>query len=83
MTQIFSSALPPQPTNTAPVEEKTAFISATRTSATQMQTDINAYLTEKMEEDKAQEVAAILGGKKSKDEEREEEMYGEEDVGED
>ena len=42
-----------------------------------MQSEINTFLTQKMEEDvKAAEGSA---GKRSKKEEREEEMYGEED----
>lgn len=82
--QTFSTALPAQPTATASAEEKTAFIAALRSNTTQMQAEINALLTAKMEEDKAQDAAAaITGAKSAKDEDREEDMYGEEDVGED
>jgi len=51
-----------------------------RSRTSQLQDDVNAYLTQRMEEDKAREGGVV--GKKSKsarDEERLEEMYGEED----
>lgn len=79
-SQIFSLALPAVPDSDS-VEAKTTFISVVRTNISQMQNDINVFLTQKMEEDKADEVAAA-GVKNTKDEAREEEMYGEEDVGE-
>ena len=41
-----------------------------------MQAEVNEYLTARMEEDKATDG----GGKDKKGEEKEEEMYGEEDV---
>lgn len=77
-THVFSAELP-SVSATCSVEEKTAFVAAVRASASQMQDDINAMLTQRMEEDKAQESA--IATKSAKDEEREEEMYGEEDVG--
>jgi len=63
------------------VEEKTTYLSALRSKNTELQADINAFLTEKMEEDSkgAQGGPGQGGRKKSKKEEREEEMYGEED----
>lgn len=78
-TRTFSTPLPPlsnsdeEPT----VQEKTAYLSALRSNIGQMQTDVNAFLTQKMEDEKAAE-STKPNAKKSK-EEREEEMYGEED----
>ncbi|KAL1305274.1 hypothetical protein AAFC00_002183 [Neodothiora populina] len=88
-TQTFALALPSPPTADS-VTEKTAFICSVRSHVSQMQDDINGFLTEKMEEDKLQEAVASLDSaglqrkKKAsqRDEKREEEMYGEEDVGE-
>ena len=84
VSKVFSLALPAVPTSDS-VDEKTAFVAAVRVNTSQMQDDINVFLTQKMEEDKAQEIAAAGGDlkKNAKEEEREEEMYGEEDVGED
>ncbi|KAI4134803.1 MAG: hypothetical protein LQ341_005964, partial [Variospora aurantia] len=56
----------------------TSYLSTLRASVTQLQGEINAFLTEKMEEDKA--LAASAGGGVKVDEKREEEYYGEEDV---
>lgn len=63
------------------VEEKTAYLNALRSKNTELQTEINTFLTQKMEEDAttAEGGKGQSGGKKSKKEEREEEMYGEED----
>jgi hypothetical protein len=71
----FSHTLPsPSATN---VTGKTAYLSTLRSKSADLQSEINAFLTQKMEEDvKAAEGGA---GKRSKKEEREEEMYGEED----
>ena len=52
-------------------------MSSLRSNVSQMREDINAYLTHKMEEDKAVE-SGKSNKKRSKQEEREEEMYGEE-----
>lgn len=57
------------------VQEKSAYLSSLRTSVTKMQEEVNAFLTQKMEEDNAQ--AKNLGV----DEQKAEENYGEE-VGE-
>ena len=80
-THTFSSALPALPASDK-VQEKTDYLSSLRTNISKLQDDVNTFLTQKMEEDKAAEGAGA-GGKRSKDEEREEEMYGEEDAGED
>lgn len=73
--KTFSHALPPAATKN--VTDKTTYLSALRSKSTELQGEINAYLTQKMEED----AKAAEGGanKRSKAEEREEEMYGEED----
>jgi hypothetical protein len=74
-THTFSHTLPsPSATN---VTEKTAYLSTLRSKSAELQSEINAFLTQKMEED----VKAAEGrpSKRSKKEEREEEMYGEED----
>ncbi|KAF2154465.1 hypothetical protein K461DRAFT_293108 [Myriangium duriaei CBS 260.36] len=57
--------------------DKTAYLSDLRTKVTQLQDDINAFLTDKMAEDQAAEAAA--GVKKNENEDKEEDMYGEED----
>lgn len=64
------------------MDDKTAYLSSLRSNVSQMQDDINAYLTQKMEEDKAQDAGAA-GKRSNKDEDRQEEMYGEEDAEED
>lgn len=73
--KTFSHALPSAAANN--VTDKTAYLSALRSKSTELQCEINAYLTQKMEDD----AKAAEGGanKRSKAEEREEEMYGEED----
>ncbi|KAK4634422.1 hypothetical protein CLAFUW4_01245 [Fulvia fulva] len=77
-TQSFSSELPHLPEDGANVEQqKTAYLAALRANTTKLQDEVNVYLTQKMDEDK---VAESARGKSSKDmEEREENMYGEED----
>lgn len=70
--QTFSKTLPPA-SNAMSVESKTDYLSDLRSKATQVQGEINAFLTQKMEEEKD------VSGKAVKHEEREEEMYGEED----
>ncbi|KAK4547833.1 hypothetical protein LTR36_010552 [Oleoguttula mirabilis] len=81
-TQTLSSSLPPLPSDTQAenVQQKTAYLSALRSSATQMQSDINAILTQKMEEDKAAESGK---GKAQEEEAKMEEMYGEEEAEDD
>lgn len=55
------------------IQDKTAYLSALRANVAQMQGEINTYLTQKMDDDKAAD------SKKSRDEAKAEEMYGEED----
>lgn len=61
------------------VKEKTAYLSELRESVTKLQGEINTFLTQKMEEDKA----AAAGADTTKRDEKEEEDYGEEVVEED
>lgn len=64
------------------MQEKTAYLNQLRSGASKLQADINTFLTQKMEQDKASETAKTGGGGKKKvtiDEDKEEEMYGEED----
>ena len=79
----FARSLPslPQDLEKQTVQAKTAYLSALRSSITQMQSGVNAFLTRKMEEDKAAEAAA--GVKKKAADEKAEEMYGEEEGEED
>ena len=78
--ETFSSSLPALSAdrNTLDVGEKTAYLSALRTSLGQMQSDVNAFLTAKMESEKNATEGKAKAEKKTR-EEKEEEMYGEED----
>ena len=78
-SQTFSSDLPSLPSDPSAqdVISKTVYLSALRSNIVQMQSDVNAFLTKKMEDDKASE-AGKASGKRTK-EEQEEDMYGEED----
>ncbi|KAL8810183.1 MAG: hypothetical protein Q9200_002790 [Gallowayella weberi] len=69
----------PLPTSTtSSLAEKTAYLSTLRASVTQLQSDINGFLTSKMDEDKALAAKAGVSGKV--DEKKEEDFYGEEVV---
>ncbi|PPJ60326.1 hypothetical protein CBER1_01270 [Cercospora berteroae] len=74
--QNFSLDLSPPP-QSGSVHEKTSYLAALRANASKLQGEINTFLTQKMEEDKAAE--AGKGTAKKVDEQREEDMYGEED----
>ncbi|KAL8801568.1 MAG: hypothetical protein Q9182_004354 [Xanthomendoza sp. 2 TL-2023] len=63
---------------TSSLAEKTAYLSTLRASVTQLQSDINEFLTSKMDEDKA--LAAKTGLSEKVDENKEEDFYGEEVV---
>jgi hypothetical protein len=73
----FTQPLPTLPKDFS-VEQKTAFLSQLRQSVVRLQEDVNAFLTQKMEEDKAD---AVKGGQNLNDV-KEEENYGEEVVDE-
>ena len=76
-TQSFTHNLTSSPITST--KEKTAYLSTLRKSVTQLQEDVNGFLTSKMEEDKALAAKAGLRG----DDKAEEENYGEEKVEED
>jgi len=79
-THTFSRPLPTASAN-ATTEERTNYLAALRSSVTEVQDEINTFLTQKMEEDKAN-ATAVGGegsGKAKVDEEREEEGYGDEE----
>lgn len=73
-SQTISLELPAIPRDGGSVQDKTAYLSALRAKAFEMQSEVNIFLTQKMEEDKAAEA----GGKSVADQ-KEEENYGEED----
>ena len=75
--KTFSLDLPslPQESN---VDEKTTYLASLRTNASKLQGEINTFLTQKMEEDKAAEKTTSKNNNKA-NEDREEDMYGEED----
>ena len=77
-TLPLSAKCPPNPSTS----EKTAYLSELRSSAKTLQENVNGFLTEKMEEDKARE-AREKGAKTKTQDEIEEEQYGEEPVEED
>ncbi|KKA23719.1 hypothetical protein T310_2259 [Rasamsonia emersonii CBS 393.64] len=65
------------------VAAKKAYLSELRGLVTKMQGEINAFLTERMEEDKKAAEAQGQGLKDSEREAKEEENYGEENVEDD
>lgn len=73
-SKTFAYSLPSS--SVASTAEKSAYFSVLRTAVVQLQDDVNAFLTAKMEEDKA--LASMVGVKV--DEKKEEENYGEEAV---
>lgn len=80
-TKTFTTdPLPQSSSNNSDVEAKTAYLSALRSNVSTLQGDINAFLTQKMEEDKVAEGGG--DAKNSTADEREEDFYGEEDPGE-
>lgn len=76
-THIFTQALPPLPSEPS-TKEKTAYLSALRSSVISLQDNVNSFLTAKMEEDKA-----LASTKDLKVDEKKEENYGEEVADED
>lgn len=71
----FSLDVPPLPQSGS--VEKTTYLAGLRANASKLQGEINTFLTQKMDEEKASE-AGKPGAPKA-DEDREEDMYGEED----
>ena len=77
-SKTFSSSLPPLEGGQN-VQDKAAYLSALRSSISEMQGEVNRFLTQKMDEEKAEETTTAKSDEKQKgQEEREEEMYGEE-----
>ena len=76
-TKTFTHSLPSA--SNASTKEKTNYLSALRKSVVKLQDEVNAFLTTKMEEDKA--LAGSAGMKV--DDRTEEENYGEEKVEDD
>lgn len=74
--QNFSLELPELPKPNS-VDEKTTYLGSLRASASKLQGELNTFLTQKMEEDKTAE--AEKGNGRNTNEDREEDMYGEED----
>ncbi|THW84106.1 hypothetical protein D6D15_09108 [Aureobasidium pullulans] len=77
-TNTFSSPLSSAPTEASSSHEKSQYLAHLRDDVSQMQDDINQFLTKKMDEDKAATDAPVT----SNDEDMEEQMYGEEVVDE-
>jgi Gon7 family len=73
--QVLQQNLTGCPSNPS-TEQRTAYLSELRTSISQIQADINVFLTQKMEEDKSKAVQSNAS------DEKEEENYGEEAVDE-
>ncbi|CZT24614.1 uncharacterized protein RCC_10339 [Ramularia collo-cygni] len=75
-----SSLLPP---SSETVEEKTTYLGALRANISTLQGEINAFLTQKMEEDKVAEgsgdYSKVSSAAAAAADEREEDFYGEED----
>lgn len=69
--QLFSKHLPPS--RTGDVKAKTDRLSTLRSNITELQSDVNTFLTRKMEEGNA------AGGRKADADAKAEEMYGEEE----
>lgn len=69
--QTFSKDLPAS--NAGDVKAKTAYLSALRSNISNLQSDVNAFLTRKMEAGNA------TGGKRADADAKAEEMYGEEE----
>jgi hypothetical protein len=73
--QLFQRSLTTCPSNPS-TEQRTDYLGELRSSISQVQADINAFLTQKMEEDNAK------SGQSNVNDEKEEENYGEEAVDE-
>lgn len=69
--------------NTGSVDGKKAYLSELRGLVTELQSEINTFLTERMEEDKKAAEVQGQGLKDSEQEAKEEENYGEENVEDD
>lgn len=72
--QTFAANLPSNP-EAGNVKAKTAYLSSLRADIVQMQSDVNAFLTMKMDEGRAVEAEKASASKTK--EAQEEDMYGE------
>lgn len=84
-SKTFTHPLPTAP-GAATTESRTAALAALREASVQLQSEVNVFLTAKMDEDNAAAAAAAVGGqnaRKADDDAKEEENYGEEVVGDD
>ncbi|KAK5175362.1 uncharacterized protein LTR77_000501 [Saxophila tyrrhenica] len=79
ISETFTSTVPSPPADgtVQDVATKTAYLSALRSGVTELQGNVNTFLTQRMEDEKAAQSGATASRKTK--EEREEEMYGEED----
>ena len=80
-TKDFNLPLSTKSSSAPNVREKTAYLSELRASTKRLQENINAFLTEKMAEDKAREAKGDAQGSKTRapvKDDIEEEHYGEE-----
>jgi hypothetical protein len=75
----FTYSVPTSTKSETTPQTTTDFLSDLRKSAVKMQKDVNQFLTQKMEEDKAASASDGAAGNGSKvDEDKEEDFYGEE-----
>jgi hypothetical protein len=82
-SHTFQRAITSRLDNDGSVAAKKAYLSELRGLVTELQGEINVFLTERMEEDKKAVGAQGQGVKDSESEAKEEENYGEENVEED
>lgn len=78
-TKTITHPLPPLPADgeAQEVKDKTAYLTTLRAGTAKLQSDINAFLTQKMQEDTALN-GKVRGGQK--EDEKAEELYGDEDA---
>lgn len=83
-TKDLSLNLPNVPSADSKVTDETAYLTALRSQITQLQDNVNSFLTQKMEDDNAASAATAQQGSATKaqhrKEQREDDMYGEEDA---
>jgi hypothetical protein len=70
-SQTFTQSLPNTPAEPS-TAERTTYLYSLRSSIKQVQSDVNVFLTQKMEEDK------VAAGQAAANDEKDEEHYGEE-----
>lgn len=75
--KTFNTPLQPISAANQSTSHKSAYLSDLRSKVSQLQDEVNTFLTDRMEQERA--VTAAAGGSKGVDEDKEEAMYGEED----